>query len=184
MKKVVMTIGAALTLGGALTGCGANSAEQTPNAPQNVTYNTNSTVPNSGNSYVPYYSTQQPRIMQESYTTDKSLSKQIADRAAAINGVSKAHVVTSRNNVLIGIKADRTVTNYKHLRLSVYRAVKPMANGRHVYVTTDKNYVTKITDLETRFYAGKGLREFRTDVTGIINDLTHAAKRPFENNAK
>lgn len=189
MKKVVMTLGAVLTMTGVLAGCGANSAYQTPNGTQNVTYRTNSTVPNTSyvpnaNSTVPYYSTQQPNIMQESYTTDKALSKQIADRAASISGVSKAHVVVSRNNVLIGLEADSTTTQLKALRKSVYLAVKPLAGGRHVYITTDRRYVTKITNLETRFNAGKGMREFRSDVTGIIDDLSRALKRPFQNNAK
>ncbi|MFT8318376.1 MAG: YhcN/YlaJ family sporulation lipoprotein [Sporolactobacillus sp.] len=183
MKKTVLALGAALTMSGVLAGCGSNNAAyENPNGTQNVTYRTHSTAPNSTMPNAGNQINQVPTTYQ--MNSDKRLSKRIADQAAAVNGVKRAHVVVNNNNVLIGLEADQSVNRLGALRKSVHDAVKPLARHRHVYITTDRRYVTKITNLETRFNAGKGMNEFRSDVVGIINDLSNAVKRPFQNNSK
>lgn len=184
MKKAVLALSAILTIGGILPGCGAyNSAYNNPNAPRNVTYrnNPNTTYPVNPN----YNTTEQTyRTDRNGYRNDRLLAKKIADKANAVSGVSNAYVVVNNGNVLVGIVPDKTVTNTGALTNKVKAAVRPLTGNRTIYVTTDNRYIQRIRRAATNFNTGKGMREVSADITGIIDDLARALKRPFQNNSK
>ncbi|MCL1630500.1 YhcN/YlaJ family sporulation lipoprotein [Sporolactobacillus sp. CPB3-1] len=188
MKKAMIKLGTVLSLSALLAGCQAgpnNAAYQRPNAPRDVTYRTNNTNPN-----VPDYTNLNDnnantnQINQVSDKDQRKLAKRIADRAASVDGVDKAHVLVTGNSVAIGAVPDKGQTDRANLRKKIRLSVLPLAGNREVLVSTDNRYVKRITAAETPINAGKATQEVRSDVVGIINDLANAVKRPFQNNSK
>ncbi|EST13679.1 YhcN/YlaJ family sporulation lipoprotein [Sporolactobacillus laevolacticus] len=188
MKKVIMTLGTVLTMSGLLAGCGANNAAYNrPTAPRNVNYQTGYNYPYNNPNAVPapnYTGYNNNQVNQMSYQDERDLAKRIANRADSVSGVKKAHVLVNGNTVVVGAIPESGVTDKANLRKKVRLAVLPLAGNRQVLVSTDKRYLKRITATETTFNAGKATREARSDVVGIINDLSKALKRPFQNNTK
>jgi YhcN/YlaJ family sporulation lipoprotein len=183
----VLALSAVLTFGSILPGCGyGNAADNNPNPPRNVTYQTNPNATNPGNPYVPNNVTNENYRMagQNGYRSDQRLAKKIADVANGVPGVSRAYTVVNANNVAVGIVPEKGQKNLRALRDKVTNTVKPEAGNRTVYVTTDRRYLGRVERASANFNTGKGLNEVRTDITGIIDDLAHALKRPFQNNSK
>lgn len=191
VKKAIAKLGTVLTLSALLAGCQAdNAAYNRPNAPRDVNYRTGYNNPNSNAvpPTSPDYSNlsgdTNNQVNQLSYGDQKKLANRIADRAASVDGVDEAHVLVSGNSVAIGAVPDKGQNDRANLRKKIRLAVLPLAGGREVLVSTDSRYVKRITATETTFNAGKATREVRSDIVGIIDDLTNAVKRPFENNSK
>lgn len=183
MKKAILALSAALAIGGILPGCGAgNAAYNNPNTPRNVTYRNN---PNTAYPYQPEnVNMDTNRQDRTNYPNERRLAKKIADRANTVKGVGSAYAVVSRNNVLVGAVPANTHANNSGLASKVRDAIKPLAGNRTVYVTTDNRYIQRIKTDAANFNAGKGTREVRSDIVGIIDDLSRALKRPFQNNSK
>ncbi|WP_010630320.1 YhcN/YlaJ family sporulation lipoprotein [Sporolactobacillus vineae] len=187
MKRAVLALSAVLTFGSILPGCGyGNAAYNNPNPPRNVSYQPNPNMTNPGNPYVPNNVTNENyRVAgQNNYRSDRRLVKKIADLANGVPGVSRAYTVVNANNVAVGVVPEKGQKNLQTLRKKVTDTVKPEAGNRTVYVTTDRRYLGRVQTAAANFNAGKGLREVRTDITGIIDDLANALKRPFQNNSK
>lgn len=213
LKKVISALGIALAVSGILSGCRADhAAYYNPNAPRDVNYrvdnrynpnaaNPNVANPNATNPNAANPNTSNPNVTNPNptgftnmdqtnpynrpgYKSDQSLAKKIADRANAVGGIARAHVVVTRDNVAIGAIPERGRTDMANLRKKIQSAVQPLVGNRTVYVSTDNRYVQRITAAETNFNAGKGAREVRSDIVGIIDDLSRAVKRPFQNNSK
>nr|WP_290443477.1 YhcN/YlaJ family sporulation lipoprotein [Sporolactobacillus kofuensis] len=201
-----MKLGTVLTLSAFLAGCQAdNAAYNRPGTPRDVNYRTGYNNPNgtgynnpNGMGYnnpnangVPPTSPDYTnfngngnQINRVSYTDQKRLAKRIADRANSVKGIKEAHVIVTGNNVAIGAIPEKGQNNYANLRKKVRLAVLPLAGDREVLVSTDKRYVKRITATEANFNAGKATREVRSDIVGIMDDLSKAIKRPFQNNTK
>ncbi|RYL93891.1 sporulation protein [Sporolactobacillus sp. THM7-4] len=189
MKKTILTLGTALALSGVLTGCNADRGayNNNPNAPRNVTYRTD-------DRYNPDYTNRQATDYRNPGTvrndnvnngmrTNRSLAKRIADRANRVAGVDRTHVVVTPGRVLIGLDLAKGVKK-TNVDQDVRSAVRPLTGNRDVYVSSDIKLVRRITNVETNVNAGAGTREVRSDITGIIDDLSNAIKRPFQNNSK
>mgnify|MGYP000331143293 CR=1 FL=1 len=184
MKKTLLGMGAALTLSGMLVGCGTydNAATNRSNpqrAQQNVNYQPNAAQPPAGQPTTPDNAGMSQPTGR--YNADRRLARRVAAKADTVKGVDRAHVVVNGKNVLVGAVADKN-TDRKQLGNQVKAAVRPLVGNRDVYVTTDRRYLNRITALEPNFNAGRGMREVSTDITGIIDDLSNALKRPFQNN--
>lgn len=187
-------LGIALAVSGILSGCRAdNAAYYNPNAPRDVNYrmdnryNPNAAVNPNPVTPAPtdFTNTNQTNPYDRvGYKSDRSLAKRIADKANTVNGIAQTHVVVTNANVVIGAVPDRGRTDTAKLRKEITSAVQPLAGNRTVYVSTDNRYVQRITAAETNFNAGKGMREVSADIVGIIDDLSRAVKRPFQNNTK
>ncbi|GAY78397.1 YhcN/YlaJ family sporulation lipoprotein [Sporolactobacillus inulinus] len=185
MKKAVLKLGTVLSLGAFLAGCQAdNAANNNPNvAPRDVNYRTGYNNPNTAPDYTNFNNPNGPRANQMNYGDQRRLAKRIADRAASVDGVDQAHVLVTGNTVAIGAVPEKN-DDVANLRKQIRLQVKPLAGDREVLVSTDDRYVKRITATEADFNAGKGTREVRSDIVGIIDDLTNAVKRPFENNSR
>lgn len=184
-------MGSVLTLSGVLFGCQPDNAAYDNNRDgmRNVTFRTADqndrnftndpgTPDNVNNNMAQDRSQGRPGYGQE-----RRLAQRIAQRADAVPGVDRAHAIVSRNNVAVGVVPENAGTNNEDVEKKVRDAIKPITGDRQVYVTSDTRYVNRITTAETNFNAGRrGMREAGADITGIIDDLANALKRPFENN--
>ncbi|WP_353948066.1 YhcN/YlaJ family sporulation lipoprotein [Sporolactobacillus sp. Y61] len=191
MKRTLLTMGSVLTLSGVLFGCQPDNAAYDKNRDgmRNVTFRTADqndrnftndpgTPDNVNNNMAQDRSQGRPGYGQE-----RRLAQRIAQRADAVPGVDRAHAIVSRNNVAVGVVPENAGTNNEDVEKKVRAAIKPITGDRRVYVTSDTRYVNRITTAETNFNAGRrGMREAGADITGIIDDLANALKRPFENN--
>lgn len=188
MKRAVLALGAVLTFGSIIPGCGYGNAANTPNPPRNISYQTGpyGTGPYSASPNVPNNITNNSYNManQDVYRSDRRLAKKLADLANSVAGVQHAYVVVNSNNVAVGIVPEKGQKNLPALRKQVTDTVTPAAGNRTVYVTTDRRYLGRVQTAALNFNAGKGLKEARADITGIIDDLARALKRPFQKNTK
>jgi Sporulation lipoprotein YhcN/YlaJ (Spore_YhcN_YlaJ). len=185
----VLALGAVLTFGSILPGCGyGNTANSYPNPPRNISYQTGpyGTNPYSANPNVPNNITNDSYKIanQNGYRSDRRLARKLADLADGVAGVQRAYVIVNSNNVAVGIVPEKAQKNLPALRKQVTDTIKPAVGNRTVYVTTDRRYLGRVQSAAGNFNAGKGLKEARADITGIIDDLAHALKRPFQNNTK
>lgn len=189
LKRAVLALGTVLTFGSILPGCGyGNAAYNNPNPPRNISYQPGpyGTNPYSANPNVPNTITNENyrTAGQNAYRSDRHLAKKIADLANGVPGVSRAYAVVNVNNVAVGIVPEKGQKDLQALREKVTDTVKPESGNRTVYVTTDRQYLGRVQTAAANFNAGKGVREARADITGIIDDLARALKRPFQNNTK
>lgn len=192
LKKTMLKLGTVLTFSALLAGCQAdNAANNRPNAPRDVNYRTGYNNPNSNAipPTSPDYTnlnngTGNNQVNQMSYGDQKRLAKTIADRASSVKGVDEAHVLVNGNTVAIGAVPEKGETNRANLRKRVRLEVLPIAGDREVLVSTDNRYVKRITATEANFNTNKAAREVRSDIEGIVKDLSNAVQRPFENNSR
>ncbi|MDD9147681.1 YhcN/YlaJ family sporulation lipoprotein [Sporolactobacillus sp. CQH2019] len=193
MKKAMSALGIMLMATGIFSGCRAdNAANYNPNAPRDINYrvdrySSNAAVtPNPITSAPTNYNatTRTNPANHLNVQSDRKLAKKIANKAKTVKGIAQAHVIVTNDSVVIGAVPDRGRTDTAKLRKEIVSAVRSLAGKRSVYVSTDNRYVQRITAVEANFNAGKGMREARADVVGIIDDLSRAVKRPFQNNTK
>lgn len=198
MKKTLLTLCSALFLSGMLAGCNwddDNNANNDNRQPRNVTYRADDQADRNerngdGLNLVGPDNADNAGDVNRNGTTanqDRGLSKKIADRANKVDGVDRAHVVATDDRVLIGLdRAEAAGDNNANLDEEVRSAVQPLAGDRDVYVSSDENLVKRITDVEADLNTNgnEGANEVRSDVLGIIDDLTKAIRRPFENNER
>ncbi|RYM06835.1 sporulation protein [Sporolactobacillus sp. THM7-7] len=204
MKRALLAFGTALTVSGVLTGCDLNNAANDPRSPRDVTYRTDDRFTDRDNrqnltdrdNRQNLTNRENPDTVRDNRDnrngfqdnrTDRALAKRIADRANKVEGVDRSHVVATANRVLVGIDPKNGRAENANLDEEVRSAVQPMAGNRDVYVSSDINLVRRIADVEADINAnagGEGAREVRSDILGIIDDLTNAIRRPFENNTR
>ncbi|MGC4375835.1 YhcN/YlaJ family sporulation lipoprotein [Fictibacillus sp. Mic-4] len=111
-----------------------------------------------------------------------ALAKRITDKVTAMKDVNDAHVIITDNTVIVGYTP-------KHIRNrtlddKVHDAVKRMVPNRDVDVVSDKAVVNRIKNVDKRLRQGRPYNEVSSDVNAILNDITNAVKRPFQNNVR
>ncbi len=184
MKKVFSGTVTALVVTGLLSGCGYSNNQGASNRPgtgmNNVGYYNNQ--PGKPNQY----NMNQPVAPKSNkgYTSQSQQAMLIRQRVNQINGINNAQVLTNKNNVVVGVNVSSTKLTSKDVEKKVKAAVKNVVKNKHIYVTTDPAMVTRITNVNNRLTNGSAGNEVRSDVKGIVNDLSDAVKRPFENNSK
>ncbi|MFC7393206.1 YhcN/YlaJ family sporulation lipoprotein [Scopulibacillus cellulosilyticus] len=192
MKKTILTLSTALMFSGALVGCAANNAAgpnpNRNNNMRNVGYYTNP-ARNNVNNY-PYVADRtrnddygiNDRDMR--YANQNNTATKIAKKVSRINGVEDAHVLVRGNTVIVGVNATKGSLKNPDFINDVTKTAQQYAPGKDVRVTTDRNIVKRIQNVNYRLRTGGTWNEVSSDVTGIINDLGNAAKRPFQNNVR
>ncbi|GGH85808.1 lipoprotein YhcN [Pullulanibacillus pueri] len=198
MKKTLSLLSTGLMAVGLVTGCGAdndrNGAMGDNNALRNVGYYTDRANPddvtrndvNDNNA-----SLQNNRNGNDynnvnnngSVAGDSDLSRRIASQVARLNNVNDASAFTNGNTVVIGATLDKDVQNQQEVEQAIRSTAKNIARDKQVRVVTDKDMVDRISNINDRLDNGTPLDEVRSDITGVLDDLGDAVKRPFQNNA-
>jgi len=119
-----------------------------------------------------------------SNTADSALSHRIASHVARLNKVNNASVFINGHTVVIGVTLDKSVRHKQGVEQSIRSTAKQMAPNKNIQVVTDRKMVNRIADVSDRLDNGTPMKEVRSDISGIINDLGNALQRPFQNNAK
>nr|WP_239541405.1 YhcN/YlaJ family sporulation lipoprotein [Pullulanibacillus pueri] len=114
---------------------------------------------------------------------DSDLSRRIASQVARLNNVNDASAFTNGNTVVIGATLDKDVQNQQEVEQAIRSTAKNIARDKQVRVVTDKDMVDRISNINDRLDNGTPLDEVRSDITGVLDDLGDAVKRPFQNNA-
>ncbi|MBM7644705.1 hypothetical protein JOD45_000912 [Scopulibacillus daqui] len=188
MKKTILTLSTALMFSGALVGCAANNAagpNNRANNMRNVGYYNN---PARNNVNYPYVTNRTPtddygiNERDTNYTYDRNTATRIAKKVSRINGVEDAHVLIRGNTVIVGVNATKGSLKNPDFINDVTKTAKQYAPDKDVRVTTDRNLVKRIQNVNYRLRTGGTWNEVSSDVRAIINDLGNAAKRPFQNN--
>ncbi|WP_188693590.1 YhcN/YlaJ family sporulation lipoprotein [Pullulanibacillus camelliae] len=121
---------------------------------------------------------------KDSVAADSALSRRIASQVARLNNVNDASAFTDNNTVVIGATLDKDVNNKQAVEQSIRSTAKQLAPDKNIRVVTDRKMVNRIADVNDRLDNGAPIKEVRSDISGIINDLGNALQRPFQNNAK
>lgn len=97
-----------------------------------------------------------------------------------IDNVNDVHVVSYGNSVVIGV--DTNGNNREKLENSIKQRVQRVTGDRDVYVVTDRDQLGRIRTMGERMREGgsEAVEEIGATFNAMINDLTRAAKRPFE----
>ncbi|SDH56813.1 sporulation lipoprotein, YhcN/YlaJ family [Alteribacillus persepolensis] len=109
-------------------------------------------------------------------------AEEIANKVENIDGVDDSRVIVRDNDILIGVdtyedgeKADRMADKIKR------QVEKNAGDGKNVYVTTDEEQYGNIQEIDNNLQNGMGLNEAGDTINAMIEDLSNAAQRPFEN---
>lgn len=97
-----------------------------------------------------------------------------------MNGVNEAHVISHGRSVVIGI--DTNAKDSQQLENRIKQRVQQLTKNYDVYVVTDKDQLGRIETLGERMRTGgsEALQEVGETFNEIIDDITDAARRPFE----
>jgi len=110
-------------------------------------------------------------------------SQQIQNQVEGLDGVEDARVIVSGDDVLIGIETVGT-ENAEKLENRIEKQVKNMLEsdnkGKNVYVTTDKEHIGNIAQVDNDIRNGVGLDEVGDTISAMIEDLSDAAQQPFQ----
>ena len=128
-------------------------------------------------------------------TTHKvEMSKKIADKLTKINGVKSAHVLMSGNDAYVAVTTNNkstmsvksntggrrmtahstgTATDLSsELKNSITKEVKKVApNCKNVYVSSDVNFVDRMTEFSNMAATGHPIRGLTTEFTDMVNRL-------------
>lgn len=118
------------------------------------------------------------------YNNNKTMADNIADQVSDMGGIKDAHVLINGDTVIVGVNETKKAANTQGLQQKVRTIVNSYTHDKQVKVVTDKDLVQRISDVNDNVANGQGTNEVRSDITGIINDIGDAAKRPFQNNNK
>lgn len=174
---------AAIVLSGFITGCGYSGRQGAMNTPgtRNVGYYTNPATGQYNNQNLTQRMT--PRTNQNT-AFNHNQAVRISKKVAGLTNVKHAQVLVNNSTVAIGVTLSKTNVNKTTLKQQIHQVVRPMAGNKKILITTDQSVVQRMKNVNARISAGATGREVRSDVTGIINDIANAIKRPFQNNAR
>lgn len=118
-------------------------------------------------------------------SSDIHRAQQIQDQVEGLDGVDDARVIVNGDDVLIGIDTVGT-ENKERLEKRIEKQVKNMLNSdnevKNVYVTTDKEHLGNMERINNDLQNGMGLDEVGDTISDMIQDISNAAQRPFQNN--
>jgi len=194
MKKTLTLLSTGLMAVGLMTGCGMNKDNNNAmggHGIRNVGYHVNKhrshVMPRNatnGNNAALNNNRNFNDVNHKGSAADSVLSRRIASHVARLNNVNDASVFTNGNTVVIGATLDRGVRNKQGVEQSIRSTAKHMAPGKNIQVVTDRKMVNRIANVNDRLDNGAPMKEVRSDISGIINDLGNALQRPFQNNVK
>ncbi|WLR49993.1 YhcN/YlaJ family sporulation lipoprotein [Bacillus tianshenii] len=110
------------------------------------------------------------------------MAESISRTVSEMNNIDDCRAVVTRDTVLVAV--DTNDNNVKDVENKVRAKVEQMANGKNVRVVTDERMYDRVTNIDNRLRDGAGMREVRSDLRGVMDDLGNAITRPFENNAR
>lgn len=202
MNKTIASLSAALLISTTLAGCGANHRGALGNrngirpigyfnGQNNVRYQdrlgynrslNNNPNPRIGNRTNYNYNGQQAKGTGHHPRKHAIQARTIAQRVASLKNIENTSVVVTDNDVLVGVKThDKNIGAIKN---SIRKTVQGVVKNKRIYVTANPRMYNRIQNVRNNLNAGGTLNEVSSDVTGIINDLANAAKRPFQNNVR
>ncbi|SDI75711.1 YhcN/YlaJ family sporulation lipoprotein [Alteribacillus bidgolensis] len=112
---------------------------------------------------------------------NQQTAEEISSEVEDLNGVDDARVIVRDQDVLIGIdtyedeeKADKLAEKIKA------EVEEDLDENKNVYVTTDEEQYGNIQEIDNNLQNGMGLDEAGDTINSMIEDLSNAAQRPFE----
>lgn len=108
-----------------------------------------------------------------------ALPKQVSDRVSHMDGVDKATVLVSNQDILVGVDAKKgkdpkVVEEYVRHHLTLDQP------GYRVHVTSDKKLHARIRNLNTKVNGGHPIQHFSNDVKAILKDIGKTVTAPFK----
>ncbi len=119
------------------------------------------------------------RALPASPAESNALARELADRAAGVNGVKKATVVLSGNTAIVGLDMDKGIEKKEtnDVKTEVGRVVKNADNRiKNVLVSTDADIVSRIKRVASGIAEGKPLSSFTDEIKEIIRRITPSAR--------
>ncbi|WP_270179431.1 YhcN/YlaJ family sporulation lipoprotein [Alkalihalobacillus sp. CinArs1] len=111
---------------------------------------------------------------------DNNLSQRLSDRIEKLKTVEDARVIVYGDQIMIGVETNRD--DREAVKDQVRSEVAKLAKQKNVSISTDKDVVNRMGRVDDRLENGDGFEEVQADVNGILNDISSAVQRPFQNN--
>ncbi|MCA0986198.1 YhcN/YlaJ family sporulation lipoprotein [Guptibacillus algicola] len=111
---------------------------------------------------------------------DNKLSQRLASRVKKLKSVEDARVIVYGDQIMVGVETNSN--DRDAVKDQVRSEVAKLAKQKNVSVSTDKDVVNRMGSVDDRLENGDGFEEVQADVNGILNDISSAVQRPFQNN--
>ncbi|WP_435921806.1 YhcN/YlaJ family sporulation lipoprotein [Paenibacillus sp. DYY-L-2] len=108
-----------------------------------------------------------------------ALPKQLSDRVSHMDGVDKATVLVSNQDILVGVDAKKG-KDPKVVEENVRHHLTLDQPGYRVHVTSDKKLHARIRNLNTKVNGGHPIQHFSNDVKAILRDIGKTVTAPFK----
>lgn len=184
ISRICLTVIICLTLILSATACNANKSSNTNQyKTQNAKTKQNEKSKPSAKSKQNANMKQKTKNTEHLYSTPpvsrSALPKQISDRVSHMDGVDKATVLVSNQDILVGVDAKKgkdpkVVEEYVRHHLTLDQP------GYRVHVTSDKKLHARIRNLNTKVNGGHSIQHFSNDVRTILKDIGKTVTAPFK----
>ncbi|RSL34393.1 hypothetical protein D7Z54_04345 [Salibacterium salarium] len=107
--------------------------------------------------------------------------EEIENKVESMEGVDDARAIVKGNDILVGIDTPEEDKQAEELTTKIKEKVQKIVdNDRQVYVTFDEEQFGNIQEIGDNIQNGEGLDEAGDTINSMIEDLSNAAQRPFE----
>jgi len=107
-----------------------------------------------------------------------SLADLLQDRCENVPGVEDAQVVVYKDDVLVGVQAERGADE-NQIESRIKSALNGQVDGKEIHVITDEEQYQRLGEINQGIRDGQPLTDFARDLGDMLNDLGRAATEPF-----